>query len=368
MSMIDWKKHCRSWAKQFEFEDDKIRMLSLREHFEITPLGIGQPLIVSYSEPEFKQKLIDIIKVRAPLLVAPSNDFRTLTSENCTSTIAHSLKIATKENVTMSNNGFLKIFKSELLDSLIAHPNSLALLMLIARRVRRTDCILSGIKKGEAKIGDHEACGLTRSAYRHSLQRLIATNIVTTTTTSKGTIAKLTDSSFCDLNLDDEQPSLQPSLQPPHDHLTTTIKKERKKDIKKKEHTQSEGDFSFSEKFKCEQIAIHGKDLFTEVVQDLELYCRMHGKTYSDHEAAILNSFRLRSKTPPSSAVPPDNFSWSKQFEAETSTHVVHCGVESVEVYSKFGQSQGYAIKYSDRGFKSQLESALRKVNLWKTA
>ena len=119
------------------------------------------------------------------------------------------------------SKGFIKLNRCETTEWLLTkHPNAYLLLTLIALRAQRTADHPSGIKVGEALIGDHEAAGLTRRQYRTALDFLIinkylqkietcrnrkkSTTETATATTTLGTKVKLLDSRIWDINLGDD--------------------------------------------------------------------------------------------------------------------------------------------------------------------
>lgn len=104
----------------------------------------------------------------------------------------------------MPNNGFIKLVRGEeLLDILKQHPNAFLLLTLIAARARRTESMITGLKTGQALIGDYRACGLSHQKYRTAIKQLESINLITTKTTNKGTVATLCNSDIYDINPDD---------------------------------------------------------------------------------------------------------------------------------------------------------------------
>ncbi len=91
-------------------------------------------------------------------------------------------------------------------------PKAFLLLTLISLRARRISGHPDGLEIGDAKIGDHESCGLTRQEYRTALDHLIGLKLVkiketcmdrqksTTTSTTKGTLVTLISSDVYDIN------------------------------------------------------------------------------------------------------------------------------------------------------------------------
>lgn len=101
-------------------------------------------------------------------------------------------------------NSFYKALRSAEHLELLQHPNAYTLLALIAIRAKRDNApALFDMQPGEALIGDLEACGLTRKAYRHALKQLTEWGYITTRGANKGTIAKLINTTVFDINVDD---------------------------------------------------------------------------------------------------------------------------------------------------------------------
>ena len=141
---------------------------------------------------------------------------------------------------------FIKFIPSEISDHLRSkHPFAFLLLQLVAERARRLPGDPSGLKVGEAYIGDYESIGATRGQYRHALVVLTQYKLLqimetcrnrkktTTGTTTVGTKVKLIDSSIWDLNLEDNnQWNNHPTTteQPPNNH-----EQERNNNVKKEQ-------------------------------------------------------------------------------------------------------------------------------------
>jgi hypothetical protein len=72
------------------------------------------------------------------------------------------------------------------------HPNAFLLLCQIARRARYTDCPITGLKIGQAFIGDWKLAGIeSEMAYRIAKKRLLDSRIASFKGTNRGTIATL---------------------------------------------------------------------------------------------------------------------------------------------------------------------------------
>lgn len=113
------------------------------------------------------------------------------------------------------------------LEVIRANPIAFALAAIIALRARWSEGSYNadGLERGEAMLGDHDACGMTRQQYRTALKHLVKCGFVATRPTPAGTIAWLTDTRLFDpLNLGGiQQTNHQPTIaQPPVNQPTTT--------------------------------------------------------------------------------------------------------------------------------------------------
>ena len=98
----------------------------------------------------------------------------------------------------MSNQGFIALHRGDIAETLLGkHPNAFLLLTQIALRARWKDCPITGMKQGEAFIGDHKNAGIqTEKAYRHAKEILVRASLVSFKGANKGTVATLTDTSI----------------------------------------------------------------------------------------------------------------------------------------------------------------------------
>lgn len=93
------------------------------------------------------------------------------------------------------SSGFIKLQRTREAAELMRDPNAFALLALIACRANWSDTPnLAGLRRGQARIGDFAACGLTKKEYRGAKARLAAYGLATFTANSMGTVATLADS------------------------------------------------------------------------------------------------------------------------------------------------------------------------------
>ncbi len=143
----------------------------------------------------------------------------------------------------MSDKGFVQFIReSKEFDMLILRrPTAFVLLTLIAKRAKRTnDHPYPELAMGEALIGDYEIYGSTERAYRTDKDYLKKLHFATFRTTSRGTIAKLTNSNVFDINLEEERrTSRRRKRQASDDQATTNnnVKKEKNNFSKNKHDT-----------------------------------------------------------------------------------------------------------------------------------
>ena len=137
--------------------------------------------------------------------------------------------------------GFIKLMRSDATRELLKDLKAFGLLTAIAFRAKRTDDFnIHGLAPGQALIGDHKNCGLTRQEYRSALRRLEGYGLITFETTTRGTIATLCTSVIYDINVsaDNQPPNQRPTNeQPSGNQRPTTIKNE--KNEKKKRTTSA---------------------------------------------------------------------------------------------------------------------------------
>ena len=132
--------------------------------------------------------------------------------------------------------GWLKMVRSDETIELLKKPLAFALLAVISLRCKWRDGFNTlGLETGEALIGDHRSCGLSRQEYRTAVRCLERHRFATFRPTTKGTIATITDTRVFDISADvtnhlDNQRST--TNQPSSNHRPTT--NEEGKDRKRK--------------------------------------------------------------------------------------------------------------------------------------
>jgi hypothetical protein len=131
-----------------------------------------------------------------------------------------------------ASRGWFKAMRSGDVAELIrANPNAFVVAFIIAMRARYSASYnADGLVPGEALMGDYEMYGMTRQQYRTALSLLRKAKFATTRTTSKGTIARLTDTRLFEVSaLANHQPHGQTITggQPTPNQRVTTNKKER---------------------------------------------------------------------------------------------------------------------------------------------
>jgi hypothetical protein len=105
------------------------------------------------------------------------------------------------DTTSRQQQGFIKLMRSPFTIELLRDLLAFGLLALIAFRARwRSGFSADGLEIGEALIGDHKNCGMTRREYRTRLARLLKWGLITARPTPKGTIAKLASNAVFDIN------------------------------------------------------------------------------------------------------------------------------------------------------------------------
>lgn len=152
------------------------------------------------------------------------------------------------------SKGFVKLSRSSETEWLLRKPFAFALLSLVALRAQRISNHPSGLKSGEALIGDHKSIGATRGQYRGALAFLVENKLIeiietcrsrknanqsltkthqksTTKLTTVGTKVKILGSMVCDINVEVNNHRENHRLttdEPPPNH-EQEVKKERSK-------------------------------------------------------------------------------------------------------------------------------------------
>lgn len=169
--------------------------------------------------------------------------------------------------------GFIKVSRNEELAALaVKHPNAFILLYFIATRARRAPSLVLGLDACESFLGDYKAVGMTRAKYRTALEVLQKYKIITINATNKGTIAKLLDKKYYDINEEgyDQQDSQQITNTSPTDNQQiTTNKNERKKELKMKEE-EKEKTNATAVAISPKQISIEARELTQDLWQRIQ--------------------------------------------------------------------------------------------------
>lgn len=98
---------------------------------------------------------------------------------------------------------FLMLNKSRETLELLKKPDAFMLLTQIAIRAKRTDDFtIHNLEIGEALIGDFRNIGLTQRRYRTAKNDIQKYKLATFKATNKGTVAKLTNSSIYNINIE----------------------------------------------------------------------------------------------------------------------------------------------------------------------
>jgi len=165
--------------------------------------------------------------------------------------------------------GYLKVTRNEELTALaVKHPNAFILLYFIALRARRAPSSVMGLDICESFLGDYEALGMTRAKYRRALEVLQKYKIVAIKATNKGTIVKLLDKQYYDINEkeDSQQSDHQVAIKKPsNSHQIATNKNVIKKELKMKEKKEEE-------ETNATAVAISPKKQISEEAKELTQY------------------------------------------------------------------------------------------------
>lgn len=160
--------------------------------------------------------------------------------------------------ISVSENNFIKLNRCERAFWLMSkHPTAYLLLNLVAMRAQRTNNSPSGLKIGEALIGDYTAIGATRSQYRHALKILILNKFLTiietcrnrkkatTGTTTVGTRVSLLNSDIWDINKEEsnhrnDHPTT--TERPPNDHEQERLDDDKIDDLTRERAEEKKND------------------------------------------------------------------------------------------------------------------------------
>lgn len=132
----------------------------------------------------------------------------------------------------MVRESYIKLYRSDATNELLKDKSAFMLFTQIALRARRTDIFnVSGLKPGEALVGDYRSIGLTRQNYRTALNKLEKWKFITVKTTNKGTVATICNNAIYDINIPDTNQQINQRLtnsQPSGNHQLTTNKNDKK--------------------------------------------------------------------------------------------------------------------------------------------
>jgi len=152
---------------------------------------------------------------------------------------------------------YIQMVRGECLEELLKHPHEFTLFALIAYRARRVENSINGLKPGESRVGDFNACGLSRQKYRTALSKLQKWNLITIKPTNKGTVITIVNTDIFDINAKMSTTKLT-TEQPTNNHQVTikdltlykegiNIKNERMEECKNEEDIVPKGTLPESE-------------------------------------------------------------------------------------------------------------------------
>jgi hypothetical protein len=144
----------------------------------------------------------------------------------------------------LSSKGWFRAMRTaEAREMKRANHHAYVLASVIADRGRYHDSFnFQGLELGEALLGDYGNYGLTRQEYRTALAYLVKWHFVTIRPTSKGTVAKLTDTRLFSIFrlYSNQQANHQPTTSQPSGNHQPTTNKISKKDKNHKNGGRSE--------------------------------------------------------------------------------------------------------------------------------
>jgi len=170
----------------------------------------------------------------------------------------------------MVKESFIKLFRTDVTYELLRDKSAFMLLTQIALRARRTDIFnVTGLKPGEALVGDYKSIGLSRQNYRSALQRLEKWKFITTRATTKGTIATICNNDVYDVNIKagNQQANQRPTnSQPTANHRPTTNKNDKNEKNDKNVNYEQNKKFknhikTNKERFRFEEIPDYSQGL-----------------------------------------------------------------------------------------------------------
>lgn len=167
------------------------------------------------------------------------------------------------------------------------------LLSLIAQRARRTnETNFNDLELGEAYVGDYKTYGVTEQIYRTDKEFLEKYHFATFRGTSKGTIAKIVDTSIFDINAEETNERGNEKLT--NNQRTTNEQLTTNKNVKNVKNVKNENKYLADSDFKkiAEQTGVDVvKVKYTyEKVLDYE---KSSGRRYKDYAAATRNFIRM---------------------------------------------------------------------------
>ncbi|NLZ03814.1 MAG: hypothetical protein GXY19_01410 [Phycisphaerae bacterium] len=155
-------------------------------------------------------------------------------------------------DTTAIPSGFIKLMRSDPTRELLKDSKAFTLYTQIALRAKRTsDFNLHGLTPGQALIGDHASCGLSRREYRNAKSRLERYHLARFQGTNRGTIATLLSAAVYDINEERQghpEGTQGASRRPTEDQQGATNKNEKKEKNEKKGKAHRFGSFQSADR------------------------------------------------------------------------------------------------------------------------
>lgn len=121
------------------------------------------------------------------------------------------------------DSGWIALRRTEETNTLLAkHPNAFLQLCQIGLRAKWKDDPISGLREGEAFVGDFWNAGIeTEMKYRHAKKILVRCGLATFRGTNKGTVATLVNSSIFSLSEADRNEQITTKQRPSNEQGTS---------------------------------------------------------------------------------------------------------------------------------------------------
>lgn len=142
----------------------------------------------------------------------------------------------------MNDKYFIKYMRNpDLIELGKIRPTAIVLLLLVVNRAKNNESGNPDLQIGEAYIGDHKIYGVSKQIYRTDKKILKDWQILTFKSTTKGTIAKLSNRAYFDVNWQNTNtPTNTPTnIQLTHDQHTANTRPTTNREIRNKKYKEN---------------------------------------------------------------------------------------------------------------------------------